>query len=36
MIGDPYPFALINLFDPNFTDFKNKELFVDKKKISLL
>ena len=32
MIGDPYPFALINLFDPNFTDFKNKELFVDKKK----
>ena len=28
LINEPYPFALIKLFDPNFSDFKNKEIKV--------
>tara|TARA_A100001011_G_scaffold397060_1_gene496893 strand:+ start:1675 stop:2547 length:873 start_codon:yes stop_codon:yes gene_type:complete len=36
LIGNPYPFALINLFDPNFSDFKDKEVFVENKKINFL
>ena len=26
LIGDPYPFAIIKLFDPNFEEFKNQEI----------
>ena len=26
LINDPFPFALIKLFDPNFSDFKNQDL----------
>ena len=33
LISDPYPFALINLFSPNFSYFKNKEVLIDGKKI---
>ncbi len=29
LINDPYPFALIKLFDPDFSEFKDKELMVD-------
>ena len=36
LISNPYPFALINLFDPNFSDFKDKEIFVKNKKINFL
>ena len=26
LINDPYPFALIKLFDPDYSNFKNKEI----------
>ena len=26
LIGNPYPFALVKLYDPDFSDFKDKEL----------
>jgi hypothetical protein len=29
LISDPYPFAIIKLVDPDFTEFKDKELLVD-------
>ena len=29
LINEPYPFALIKLFDPDFSDFKNKEILAD-------
>tara|TARA_B100000579_G_C22642764_1_gene762275 strand:- start:48 stop:923 length:876 start_codon:yes stop_codon:yes gene_type:complete len=29
LISDPYPFALIKLFDPDFSEFNNKDLLVD-------
>tara|TARA_Y100000817_G_C16744406_1_gene493989 strand:- start:46 stop:918 length:873 start_codon:yes stop_codon:yes gene_type:complete len=29
LINEPYPFALIKLFDPDFSEFKDKELMVD-------
>ncbi len=36
LIGDPYPFALIKLFDPNLSEFKKKEILIDKKKAKLI
>ena len=36
LIGDPYPFALIKLFDPEFSDFKDKQLLVNNKKIKII
>ena len=36
LIGEPYPFALIKLFDPNFSDFKNKEILADNKKVTII
>jgi len=36
LISDPYPFALIKLFDPNFSDFKNKEMLADNKKVTII
>ena len=29
LISEPHPFALIKLFDPDFSEFKDKELLVD-------
>ena len=29
LINEPYPFALIKLFDPDFSEFKDKDLLVD-------
>ena len=29
LINEEYPFALIKLFDPDFSEFKDKELLVD-------
>ena len=29
LISKPYPFALIKLVDPDFSEFKNKDLSVD-------
>ncbi len=36
LINEPYPFALIKIFDPSFSDFKNKEIFADNKKVTIL
>ena len=36
LIGGPYPFALINLFNPDFAKFKNKEILNNKKIIKLI
>ena len=36
LINEPYPFALIKLFDPDFSDFKNKEILADNKKVTII
>ena len=36
LIDKPYPFALIKLFDPDFLDFKYKELKIRKVKINIV
>jgi folate-binding protein YgfZ len=36
LIDKPYSFALIKLFDPDYDEFKNKELLVDGKKIRII
>ncbi len=36
LISEPYPFALIKLFDPSFSDFKNKEILADNKKVTII
>jgi len=36
LINEPQPFALIKLFDPNFSDFKNKEILADNKKVTII
>ena len=36
LIGDPYPFAIIKLFDPNFEEFKNQEINSSNDKIKIV
>ena len=36
LISEPYPFALINLFSPDFKEFCDKELTCDNQKVKLL
>ena len=36
LINEPYPFALIKLFDPNFSDFKDQELLVNNNKSKII
>lgn len=36
LINKPYPFALIKMFDPDFNEFKNKDLLVGNKKCKIL
>ena len=36
LIGSPFPFALIKLFDPNINEFKEKELLVKKDKVKII
>ena len=36
VIADPYPFALINLYQPDFEEFRDKEIFIDNNKISII
>ena len=36
LIGDPYPFAVIKLFDPNFEEFKNQEINSSNDKIKIV
>lgn len=36
LIDKPMPFALIKLYDPNFSDFKDEDIYVNDKKIKLI
>ncbi len=36
LINDPYPFALIKLFDPNFLEFKDQELDCSNSKVRIM
>ena len=36
LIDKPYPFALIKLFDPDFSDFKDKELKIDDSYVEII
>ena len=36
LIGGSHPFALIKLFDPEFAEFKDKEILVDNKKVKII
>ena len=36
LINEPYPFALVKLFDPDFLDFKDKELYCGKIKAKIV
>ena len=36
LINDPYPFALIKLYDPEFSEFKDKEMQADNTKVKIL
>jgi folate-binding protein YgfZ len=36
LIGGSHPFALIKLFDPNFSEFKDKEISANEKKIKII
>ena len=36
LISRPYPFALIKLFDPDFTVFKDKNLLINDNKIKII
>ena len=36
LIDEPYPFALIKLYDPEFSEFKDKEMQADNAKVKIL
>ena len=36
LIGGSHPFALIKLFDPEFSEFKDKEILADNKKVKIV
>ena len=36
LIGDPYPFALIKMFDPDFSLFREEELLIDNNKTKII
>ena len=36
LIGGAHPFALIKLFDPEFSEFKDKEILADNKKVKIV
>ena len=36
LIGGSHPFALIKLFDPDFSEFKDKEIFAENKSIKII
>ena len=36
LISEPYPFALIKLFDPEFSNFKDKEIETPKGKVKII
>jgi len=36
LINNPYPFALVKLFDPDFSNFKNKDLSCGNAKVKII
>ena len=36
LINDPLPFAIIKLFDPNFSEFKDKEINTSENKFRII
>ena len=36
LINDPYPFALIKMFDPDFSEFQKAELLIDNNKARII
>ncbi len=36
LIDEPYPFALIKIYDPNFSDFKEHEILINDKKARII
>jgi folate-binding protein YgfZ len=36
LIENPYPFALIKLFDPEYSEFKDKEILLNNKKVKII
>ena len=36
LIDEPYPFALIKLYDPEFSEFKDKEVLIKNKKARII
>jgi len=36
LINNPYPFALVKLFDPDFSNFKDKELYCGNAKVKII
>ena len=36
LINNPYPFALVKLFDPDFSDFRDKELYCGNAKVKII
>ena len=36
LINSPYPFALIKLYDPDFSSFQDKEILAENKKIKII
>ena len=36
LISEPYPFALIKIFDPDFSEFKDKDLLIDDEKSKII
>ena len=36
LIDDPYPFALIKMFDPDFSEFNEKELLINDNKTKII
>ena len=36
LIDKPYSFALINLFDPDFNKFKDKDLLINNNKVKII
>ena len=36
LINNPYPFAIVKLFDPDFSDFKDKELSCGNAKVKII
>ncbi len=36
LIGDPYPFALIKMFDPDYSLFRKQELFIESNKTRII